>query len=352
MNLKKLSVIIPAYNAERFINKCVESLLNQSYKNIEIVIVINGSADSTPKLCEELANKYNNIKLVRLDPNQGINYARRAGVENATGEYIAFIDSDDYIDLNAYESAIKILEANNLDLVQFGIKLVDLDGKNLGSWRREDLTFNSPNEAYQYFLLDPVPAWNVWDKVYKREIFNNLIWPKVSALEDYCMSAQLFAKAQKFMTLNKLFYNYVQRQDSTLRLKSIEQSKHDEMITSLDLVINLTQNNFPDLLPEALWRKILYLERIFMDYAAAREDEVSDRSGNLNNLLNDIRSHYLKFHAELKRQSSDMKSRPASAYKSIYLYKYRAKTWVFVHWPKVAVLYSQLRLKIKDLFKF
>ena len=235
--------------------------------------------------------------------------------------------------------------------MQFGIKLVDLDGKNLGSWGREDLTFNSPQEAYQYFLLDPVPAWNVWDKVYRREMFNNLTWPKVSALEDYCMSAQLFAKAQKFMTINKLFYNYVQRQDSTLRLKSIAQAKHDEMITSLDLVIDLTQNKFPDLLPEALWRKILCLERIFMDYAAARENEVNDRSKNLNNLLNDIRSHYLKFHAELERQSSNIHSRPASAYKSIYLYKYRAKTWVFVNWPKAAVLYSKLRLKIKDLFK-
>ncbi|MBR0097290.1 MAG: glycosyltransferase family 2 protein, partial [Synergistaceae bacterium] len=77
--LKKLSVIIPAYNAEKYLAKCVESIAKQSYKNIEIVIVINGSLDSTPQICDELAAKYNNIKLIRLNPNQGTNWARRAG---------------------------------------------------------------------------------------------------------------------------------------------------------------------------------------------------------------------------------------------------------------------------------
>ena len=316
-NLKKLSVIIPAYNAEKFINKCVESLLNQSYKNLEIIIVINGSADSTPKLCEELANKYNNIKLVRLNPNQGINYARQAGVENASGEYIAFIDSDDYIDIEAYESAIKVLEANDCDIVQFGIKRVNFNGKILGLWSRKDLTFNSPQEAYRYFLTDLVPTWNVWDKVYKREIFNNLIWPKVSALEDYCMSAQIFAKAQKIMTINKLFYNYVQHPGSTLRLNSFEQSKCDEGNTSLALVINLTQNKFPDLLPEAIARKILFTANTDAD-------------------------DYKLMKAEFKRQGRRNILLELSLKHKIYL-------WLLMHCPRLYKIYLRTRLKIHAL---
>ena len=347
MSLKLLSVIIPAYNAEKYLAKCVESVAEQSYKNIEIVIVNNSSSDSTPEICEELKAKYNNrmFKIINLNPNQGINFARRAGVENASGDYTAFIDSDDYLDLEAYETAIKVLEENNADMVQFGIKLVDLDGKILRLWQHDAKIFNQTEEIYKYFMTNPVPTWNVWDKVYKRNLFENLEWLKISALEDYCVSAQLFARAKKFIIIDNLFYNYLQRSDSTLRLKSIEQNKHDDMRSAMDLVIDVTGKNFPALLPEAIWRKLLFTERIFMDYAAANSKE------NINNLIKNMREIYSEFKAELKNQNSNINLRPEAAYKSIYLNKYRAKTWVFINLPKLAVLYSKIRLKIKDLFK-
>lgn len=175
-NLKLLSVIIPAYNAEKYLAKCVDSVAEQSYKNIEIVIVNNGSSDSTPEICKELKAKYNNriFKIINLNPNQGINFARRTGVENAGGDYTAFIDSDDYLDLEAYETAIKVLEENDCDMVQFGIKLVNLYGKILSLWQHDAKIFNQTEEIYKYFMTNPVPTWNVWDKVYKRNLFENL----------------------------------------------------------------------------------------------------------------------------------------------------------------------------------
>ena len=316
---KLLSVVIPAYNAEKFLAKCVASIAEQIYKNIEIIIVNNGSQDNTPKICEELEAKYNNIKfkIINLNPNQGINYARRAGVENASGEYIAFIDSDDYLEPETYGTAIKILEANNCDIVQFGIKRVNLNVKILGLWRRKDMTINNSQEIYKYFLTDKIPTWNVWDKVYKREIFNNLIWPKVSALEDYCMSAQIFAKAQKIMTINKLFYNYVQHPGSTMRLNSVEQSKCDEGNTSLAIVMNLTQNKFPDLLPEAIARKILFT-------ANADADD------------------YKLMKAELKRQGRSNILLELSLKHRIYL-------WLSIHCRSLYKIYLRTRLKIHAL---
>ena len=357
-NLKKLSVIIPAYNVEKFLVKCVESVLNQTYKNIEIIIVDDGSRDSTPQLCDELANKYNNIKVIH-QANQGSGKTRENGLNASSGEYITFIDSDDYIDLNAYAKVIKVLEENNCDMVQFGIYNVGSNGEIISKWQRENMTLNSPRDIYLYFLTSEVAAWPIVDKVYRRSLFENIEWLKISMMEDYSISAQLFARAQKFMVIDEYFYYYVKnpvsicRSENNINLKL--KSRNDELIAS-ELVVRLTQQKIPELLPEALWRRILILEFAFMTYAAAREDEVSERDKNLNALTHEIRSHYAKFQAELQRQQGSLSARlklaefkPAG--RSIYLYKYRAKTWVFVNWPKAAVLYSKLRLKIKDLFK-
>ena len=356
--LKKLSVIIPAYNAEKYLAKCVESVASQTYSNIEIVIVDDGSKDGTPELCDDLASKYHNIKVIHQD-NQGSSKARENGLKVSTGEYITFIDSDDYIDLTAYEKAIKILEENDCDMVQFGIYNVEFDGKIIGKWRRENVTLNSPRDIYLYFLTSKVAAWPMVDKVYRRSLFENIEWLKISMMEDYSISAQLFARAQKFAVIDEYFYYYVTNPASISRRENNASLKlkvwNDALIAS-EFVVRLTQQKIPELLPEALWRRILILEIAFMGYAAASEDEVSERGKNLNNLLNDIRSHYAKFQAEVKRQQGSLNARlklsefkPAS--KSIYLLKYRGKAWVFVHLPKLAVLYSKLRLKIKDLFK-
>ncbi|MBQ6909223.1 MAG: type I 3-dehydroquinate dehydratase, partial [Synergistaceae bacterium] len=173
-DLKLLSVIIPAYNTAKFLNKCVASIAEQTYQNIEIVIVNNGSTDSTPEICEELKAKYNNriFKIINLNPNQGINFARRAGFEAASGDYVTTIDSDDYIDLSAYEKAIKVLEENNLDMVQFGYYDVYTDGRIIEAHKLQPVKFNNARDSFKNFasiIIDHLTL--LWDKVYKRELF-------------------------------------------------------------------------------------------------------------------------------------------------------------------------------------
>ena len=247
-----------------------------------------------------MKNKYNNreFKIINLNPNQGINWARRAGFEAASGEYIAFIDSDDYLDLNAYEMAIKILENNNCDIVQFGIKLVNLEGELVGEWTRQDMTFNNSKDIYEYFLMDDTPTWNIWDKVYKRELFKNLEWPKISALEDYCMSAQIFAKTNKLMTINKFLYNYVQRGDSTARLP-VARIPLEERLNGSDFVINLTQKNFSYLLPEAIFRKLHFIYGIAVSHITSNSDLQQEV---LEQLLPIIRRDFNFLNSELKKQ--------------------------------------------------
>ena len=329
---KLLSVVIPAYNAAKFLAKCVNSIANQTYENIEIVIVNNGSQDNTPELCEELEAKYNarKFKIVNLEPNQGINYARRTGVENASGEYIAFIDSDDYLEPETYETAIKILEENNCDVVQFGIKLVDLDGKFIDEWARHDMTFNNSQEIYKYFLTDKTsPTWNVWDKVYKRSLFEDITWLKISALEDYCVSAQIFAKANKLITINKFLYNYVQRSDSTGNLQKVTKAKLDDMLMAQDLVMNLTGQKFPELLPEALVREM----GAFASFSSAFWPEVSQT----------IRSSYFNMRGTLKACGIEFKIKNAANRKDLIHVHFLA------HYPRFYKFYLTTRLKIHAL---
>ena len=344
---KLLSVIIPAYNTAKFLNKCVESVVNQTYKNIEIIIVNNGSTDNTPQICDELKAKYNNrkFKIINLNPNQGINWARRDGVKAASGEYIAFIDSDDYLEPTAYEQTIKVLEEHDCDMAQFGIKLVDRDGNLIEKWERQDLIFNNTSEAYKYLFTDRYPAWNVWDKVYKRELFKNLEWPKISALEDYCMSAQLFAKAQKFITINKNFYNWLQRDDSTMH-KPVTEGKLEDSLIGSALVVDLTQQKFPALMPEVLIRRAdcIYGFCIYiLNVPSAKQEK-------LNSLAKTFMSDYKLMRSELKAQQRELYIKDINEIQKLrFPRKRQIIIWLIANCPNLYKNYLKLRLKIHDV---
>ena len=119
-----VSVVLPIYNVERYLNRCVKSVVNQSYKNLEIILVDDGSQDNCPILCDEWAKKDYRIKVIHKK-NAGLGYARNTGIENATGEYICFIDSDDYIALDTIEKAYKSVMESKSDVVYYGYNVVD-----------------------------------------------------------------------------------------------------------------------------------------------------------------------------------------------------------------------------------
>ena len=326
-DLKKLSVIIPAYNAEKFLVKCVESVINQTYKNIEIIIVDDGSSDSTPQICDELANKYDNIKIIHQE-NQGSNIARLNGFNTSCGEYISFVDSDDYIDLNAYAKAIKVLEENDCDMVQFGIYTVDLDGNIIKEWHRDNMTFNNSRDVYLYFLTNKSPTWNVWDKVYKRSLFDNIEWPHISMMEDYCISAQLFARTQKLMTIDEYFYYYVQNPASLCHDSPNTNPKiRKDIAIACDLVVKLTEKNFPEMLPDALAREMGGLSSFLLDFWPQ--------------VYQVIRKDYINMRNEFKARGIKIKASTAENQKLLLHAHYLA-----TH-PKLYKLYLTTRLAVK-----
>ena len=338
-NLKKLSVIIPAYNTEKFLVKCVDSVVNQTYKNIEIIIVDDGSRDNTPQICDELASKYNNIKVIHKE-NQGTCKAREAGVNAATGEYIAFIDSDDYIDLTAYEKLIKVLEENDCDMVQFGYYRVDTNGKIISEHRRDAVKFDNAYGAFKHFasvILRDITM--LVDKIYKRSLFENLQWPEnIAYAEDYCTDTQLFAKVQKFMAIDNIFYYYVNNPASVTHQVLIDKSKILDLIKADKFTADFTAEAMPKCLPEILYYSIhLYFNMIIHQISA-------DEQGTKELIMQcekNLTSNYNRMKAELKRQN-----------RKLYIkigFKQKIYLWLLIHFPRLYKFYLTTRLKIHAL---
>ena len=331
---KLLSVIIPAYNTAKFLNKCVDSVVNQTYKNIEIIIVDDGSSDSTPQICDELANKYNNIKIIHQE-NKGSNIARHNGFNASRGEYIAFVDSDDYIDLNAYAKAIQVLEENDCDMVQFGMRLVDFDGKVMHEWPRDNMKLGNTRDIFYYYLTNKAEAWSMVDKVYKRWVFDGIEWPKISMAEDFCTSSQLFSKVKNFASISDFLYYYVKNPASISNDKPNEKTKNtsDKFIAG-DFVFNLTREKFPELLPEALARKIGLLAGPLSNFSDKNIWKQAARN---------VRDDYIIMRNELKARGIEFNINKAANRKDLIHAHYLA-----TH-PKLYKLYLTTRLAINKL---
>lgn len=128
MNDVLVSVVIPVYNVEKYLNRCVRSVINQTYKQLEIILVDDGSPDSCPRMCDEWQQKDSRIKVIHKN-NQGLGMARNTGLDNAKGNYVCFVDSDDYIDKDTIETSLKAALDNDADIVVYGIKTVNNEGQ-------------------------------------------------------------------------------------------------------------------------------------------------------------------------------------------------------------------------------
>ena len=209
---KLISVIVPIYNVEKYLTKCIESIINQTYKNLEIILVDDGSPDKSPIICDEYAKKDNRIKVIHKK-NGGLSDARNYGMSLATGEYISFIDSDDYIDEEMYEKMIFELINNDSDIVSCAINNVYSD--RIESSYIEERVYDT-ELALKNLILGRNLNQTVWNKLYKKDVINGILFEKGKINEDDFWTYQVFANSKKIITLNKPLYNYIHRESSIM----------------------------------------------------------------------------------------------------------------------------------------
>ncbi len=208
--MQKISVIVPAYNAEKTIDKCINSILKQTYDCIEVIVINDGSTDSTLKLLNEISNQDNRVKIITID-NKGVSHARNVGLKNATGELITFVDSDDYIDKDMYRELVSALNKYDADISICSYKNVENDcilsfvGKN-----DDEKIILTSDESIDFMISGRLFSNGVWNKIYKKELFNDIKFDEsIKFNEDLLINFYLFRKINRSIYIDRAFYNYV-----------------------------------------------------------------------------------------------------------------------------------------------
>lgn len=232
----KISIIVPVYKVEKEIHRCVESLINQTFNDIEIILVDDGSPDNCPIICDEYAKKDKRIKVIHKE-NGGLSDARNVGLLEAKADYVLFVDSDDYIDKNTCERFYSSIEAN-VDVIVGDAIRIEGDKKSLmeHAYISSD-TIISGKEFLKTQLKSRKMYMAAWLNLYNRRflIDNDLFFKKGILHEDEQWTPRVFLKAQKVKYIRFPFYNYIIREDSITKAKDKTQNGIDLINTCYEL---------------------------------------------------------------------------------------------------------------------
>lgn len=215
-----ISVIIPVYKTEKFIHRCIDSVLRQTYSNWEMILVDDGSPDECGHICDDYAEKNDRIRVIHQE-NKGVSAARNAGIKVCKGEWIYFLDSDDFIVEDALEKMICFSKTGIYDIVMAGFSIIHADGREeyrSFGWRETDDLL----EIQRGILIDELPNF-VAGKLYKRYLWDGLMFPPGQLIEDMYVSAAVFFKAKSAYLIPVSLYRYsYENENSFMRGKDIK----------------------------------------------------------------------------------------------------------------------------------
>ncbi|MBT8325642.1 MAG: glycosyltransferase [Winogradskyella sp.] len=228
----EVSVIVPIYKIEQYLPKCIESILDQSYKNFELILVDDGSPDNCPKICDDYAKNDDRVKVVHKE-NGGLLSARKAGLEAAKGEFIAFVDGDDWVDKFYLETLFKLAKANDADLVvtgqfrEFDGKIETIKPKEAGVYNEDKIkSYIIPNAIYNGRFCEHGISTYVWNKLYRRELLYKILMDVPNEIimgEDAAITYSYLSITKRLVISRIPLYYYRQRHDSIV--KSLENPK-------------------------------------------------------------------------------------------------------------------------------
>lgn len=210
-----ISVIVPVYKVEPYLDKCISSIANQTYKNLEIILVDDGSPDNCPAMCDAWAEKDSRIRVIHK-PNGGLSDARNAGMAVATGELMAFVDSDDWIVPDMYEYLYQRLTEDNSDIAACGVQMVWEDKKLCRMLTRTGSCVLNQEEAMRAIIEESWLKQPVWYKIYKTALVRDILFPKGKYHEDVFWSYQAVGSAQKVSVSDHIGYYYLQHGGSIM----------------------------------------------------------------------------------------------------------------------------------------
>lgn len=212
-----ISVIIPVYNAEPYLERCIESVINQTYTPLEIILVDDASTDSSRKICQDYASKEERIKLILHEQNQGQSVARNHGLDICTGALIGFVDADDYVEKDFYEVLSASIIKDDLDIVACGLNIITIEGERQKEVARSEFITEGNRAALEAFIALGSYDTSPCSKLYRRKIFSTLRFEEGRIYEDAIMLLHAFYLAAKCGSITYKGYNLVLSPGSTIR---------------------------------------------------------------------------------------------------------------------------------------
>ena len=212
-NGKRVSVIVPVYNVQLYICQCLDSVLSQNYNDLQIILIDDGSTDNSGAICDEYAAKDPRVVVIH-QKNSGAAAAKNAGLRVATGKYLSFVDSDDYLEPDAYAHMVSQLEHNKADVVQCTFRDVFPDKTVHHSLQEEELAFTNIQYLAQF-----TKDWTcglLWDKLYVRSLFDGIFFEEGHKIDDEYFTYRGIMNAQKIVRDNFVIYNYRKRRSSVM----------------------------------------------------------------------------------------------------------------------------------------
>lgn len=245
-----VSIIVPVFNAEKYIERCIKSLIFQTYKNLEIILINDCSTDQSEKYCLDFCRKDKRIKYIRNKKNLGIATVRNIGLSEANGKYIMFLDSDDFVEICAVEKMLTICMENSADWVVCKNDIF-INNKRMATEKLDDsIKVISNEEAFKRMMDEKDKMRAVWAKLMKRDIIDKLRFPDGCRFgEDMYFMANLIVKSNKIVLINSPFYIYNQENESLVR-SAFNESKL-QMIDMAQYWTDLCKKFFPNLLVQA-----------------------------------------------------------------------------------------------------
>lgn len=275
--MTKLSVIVPVYNVEKYLEKCIDSILRQTFTEFELILVNDGSTDKSGLICEEYVKLDKRVKVIHKN-NGGLSSARNAGLDIANGEYIGFIDSDDYIDPNMLNQMYITAKNYNADIVSCRfLRINENEQEDIKVLQSTEVRVYDSYKALEEYLsykdenLKDIHTV-VWNKIYKRHLFNNIKFPEGKIFEDGYVTYRLIHEANQIAVLNNIYYYYVQRSNSIM--KKINPIQLLNTYDDWCLIYRFLMLNYPNLASLAANR---YIKKCINLYIQLNSFEISEK---------------------------------------------------------------------------
>lgn len=267
-----ISIIVPIYNVDKYLEECIESLKNQTYKNLEIILINDGSADNSEQICREEAKQDNRIVFINKK-NGGAASAKNKGLKVAKGDYITFVDSDDFIEPDMIEYMVNTIKKYNSDIIQ--CSFINLY-KNTEKFKQDKIVEQriSSKDFLELFLT----KWDsslFWNKLFKRDVIENVFFKEGRCIDDEFFTYKCVINSKSIVTSNKIVYNYRMRKSGVMKSESsqkqILKDRVDYLYERYDLVRTLYKDLYKDFLENLLTYYLIiskdyYVDEKLLDY--------------------------------------------------------------------------------------